>query len=399
MNTKINENSNFNNLNLSPELLEIIKQQKFQNPTEIQLKAIPKLLNGENIVCGAPTGSGKTLVYLARIIELTKLNKGVQSLIIVPTRELAIQVYGMVQQFLKIKDFNISSIYGGLNINTEIELLKQSEIVISTPARLRHHIHKKTINLEKLKLLVLDEVDILLSEQTKNDIEFIIKNTPKTKQMALFSATITDVITKLAQKYVKKSSKILVGKQVDNSKLKQLYYEISPDEKISLLNHLLKYEQQGLSLIFVNREQLVNFIIKNIKIKGLKIVGVYADMSQSKRTKILSDFKNSKIDVLITTDIYSRGLDIQGISHIYNYSIPKDNSTYIHRIGRTARGEFGTGKVISFVSPKDAQKFVSVININSFLPIKKKLPEFEKIKVKQLESQKDFNKKLKTYRK
>lgn len=388
----------FIELGVCREINDAILEQNFKKPTPIQIEAIPKALAGENIICGAPTGSGKTLVYLSKIITDAKLAKGVQALIITPTRELAGQVEDMTTKFSKYKNLNVACLYGGKSFNKEIEDLKLAEIVIGTPGRILDHMNKGNLDFSKLRTLVLDEADFLLSEEHREDLEKVINATPKTRQVLFFSATITDSIAKLAQKYVKKASRVFVGKQVDASKLKQYYYLVEQNQKLSVLNHLIKYEKSGKSLVFVNREELTKFIVKHIKPKDIKIKALYAQLSQAKREKILEDFYDEKIDVLVCTDLFARGLDFDDITHIYNYNIPKKLELYIHRIGRCARAG-GEGKVFNFITKKDVEIFTKIMNENNFLPISKDLPNFENIEIKEEESTKDFNKKLKTYRK
>lgn len=387
----------FIELGIDEDIAKVIKDKNFKKPTLIQIQAIPKALAGENIICAAPTGSGKTLVYLSQIIKNSNFQNGIGSLIIVPTRELAIQVEDMTREFSKYKNLEISSLYGGKNIKKEIESLNSAQIVIGTTGRILAHLRKKNLDLSNLQTLILDEADFLLSKEYREDLENIITFTPKNIQLMLFSATMSDSVSKLTQKFVSKISRVFVGRAVETSKLKQYYYLIEQNQKLSLLSHLIKYESSGRSLVFVNREELTKFISKNIKLKGIIIKALYSELSQAKREKLLDDFYSEKIDVLVCTDLFARGIDIENISHIYNYNIPKNQDLYIHRIGRCARAE-KEGKVFNFVSKKEEGLFLKIINENNFSVIRKNLPDFEKIEINDEEKSKDFNKKLRTYR-
>ncbi|MDA3854619.1 MAG: DEAD/DEAH box helicase [Candidatus Woesearchaeota archaeon] len=381
----------FEKLNIIDDIIKVIKEEDFKFPTLIQKKTIPKLLAGGDVIATSATGSGKTLAFASRVIELCDPNlKNIQAIVITPTRELAKQVGADISKFSKFVGLNIVNVYGGQSIDKEIESLKNAQIVVCTTGRLIDHIDRKTINLENIQALVLDEVDLMLEKEFLLDIEKILGVVPNYIQKMFFSATITEEMLKLASKYMNEPSKIKAEFVVDEKKLLQSYFQIEKNEKLSLLIHLLKYQSSGLNLVFVNRHETAEFIKKNVsKFTDLKTRCVHGAIDESKRNKIISDFRDEKFDVLITTDIAARGIDIPNISHIYNYNVPKDKVKYVHRIGRTARAG-AEGLVINFVAGKDMDNFTKIIG-EYFKNMKfKRLPDYEKIepKFKEKESQK-----------
>lgn len=381
----------FEKLGIIEDIIRVIKEEGFKTPTLIQKKVIPKVLDGKDVIATSATGSGKTLVFATRAVEICNKDlKDIQVLVITPTRELAKQVGADIAKFSKFVGLKVSTVYGGQPIDKEIENLKSAQIVVCTTGRLIDHIDRKTIDLDKLQVLVLDEVDLMLEKEFVDDIEKILTVTPNYVQKMFFSATITEDMLKLASKYMNEPHKIKAEFIVDEKKLLQIYYKVEQNEKLSLLLHLLKYQSSGLNLVFVNRHETAEFLKKNIsKFTSFKANCIHGAINESKRNKIVSDFRDEKFDVLITTDIAARGIDISDISHIYNYNVPKDKIKYVHRIGRTARAG-AEGVVINFVSGKEMDNFTKVIG-DYFKNMKfKKLPDYEKIepKFKEKEIQK-----------
>jgi superfamily II DNA/RNA helicase len=346
----------FEDLGLGTELFKTITEMGFEKPTQIQEKSIPFIMEGKDVIGESETGSGKTLAFGAGIIEKVVPREGLQALVLTPTRELAEQVKKAIKGFSNGKKLQIVPIYGGVSITNQIHELTRAEVVVATPGRLLDHLQRRTIDISKVRILVLDEADRMLDMGFVDDVERIIRNCPKERQTMFFSATIDTRIKSLAAKYMVKPEIIMAGKQVDPSKLKQVYYNIQRGMKLSLLVHLLKQEKAGLAMVFCNTRMNTDFVVKNLKANKIDAIAIHGGFTQSKRSKSLDFFEKAKFGVLVCTDVAARGLHIDNVSHVYNYEIPGDPKDYVHRIGRTARaGE--AGKVINLLCDFDHDNF------------------------------------------
>lgn len=346
----------FKDLGLSPNLLTAIQKLGFKEPTKIQKLSIPLIVNGKDVVGESATGSGKTLAFGAGVIQNVNPKKGLQAIVLTPTRELAEQVKDALKRMTHDKHLKIISVYGGVSINPQIDALRQSEVVVATPGRFLDHLERRTIDTSKVKLLVLDEADRMFDMGFIDDVEKIIKSCPQKRQTMFFSATISDRIKDLAKRHMKDHEIIMATKMVDPSKLKQVYYDISKNMKFSLLVHMLKKEREGLVMVFCNTRRNVDFVGRNLKLNGIRAITIHGGLTQNKRTRTISTFNDGKVNVLVCTDVAARGLHIDNVSHVYNYDLPKDPTDYVHRIGRTARaGE--AGQVINLLCELDYGNF------------------------------------------
>jgi len=371
----------FKKLGLSQEVLQVLDDAGFEKPTEIQEKTIPLALAGNDIIGGSKTGSGKTLAFASPIIENLKVSNHVQALILTPTRELAEQVSASIKEFAKNKKINVLPIYGGVNMDTQIRRLGAADVIVGTPGRILDHLERRTLRLDSVKYLVLDEVDRMFDMGFHRDVEKIINHCPKQRQTMLFSATISSAIDSLAQKYTNNPVEVSVQSYVDHSKLKQIYYDIESNQKLSLLVHLLNNEKSGLSMVFCSTRRTVDFVQKNLCKSGVEASGTHGGVSQNQRNRILEKFHSKKVGVLVCTDVAARGLDIKGVSHVYNYDIPSESEDYTHRIGRTARaGE--NGKAISFLSNRDYDSFGRIIRNDSIKITNEEVPTFDRVTIK-----------------
>ena len=371
----------FKKLGLSAELIKAIEEQHIKIPSEIQEKAIPLALAGKDIIGGSATGSGKTLAFGTPIIEKIEHGKGVQSLILTPTRELAEQVCKSLIIFSKYKRLSITAVYGGVDIKPQERQILKSEVVVGTPGRILDHLDRRNLNLNKVKILVLDEADRMLDMGFIEDVKKIIGYCPIERQTLLFSATINQDINYLAGKYMKNPEFIETASYVDPSKLKQVYYDVLKEEKFSLLVHLLREEHAGLIMVFCNTRNNADFVAANLARYDIDAIATHGGLNQNKRNRIMESFHKNKIYVLICTDVAARGLDIKGVSHIYNYDLPATGKEYIHRIGRTARAG-KEGRAISLVSQRDYENFAR-IKRNPELNIERlETPKFEKVYVR-----------------
>ncbi len=370
----------FEDLGLSKYLLEVIKKLGITTPTKIQEEAIPPVIAGKDVVGESATGSGKTIAFGSGIVENVKPGEGLQALILTPTRELAEQVSGVLKELSKY--LRTLSVYGGVSINTQIHGLKKAEVVVATPGRLLDHLERRTINLSKIKILVLDEADRMLDMGFIDDVEKIIKHCPKKRQTLFFSATISQEIKRLARKHMNDPINIAATKMVDPAKLKQVYYNIEKNQKLSLLAHLLQHENSGLVMVFCNTRRTTEFVMKTLRANRIKAISIHGGLTQNKRDKNLHMFNDAKAGVLVCTDVAARGLDIANVSHIYNYEIPNDPKDYVHRIGRTARaGE--SGKVINVLCQYDHDNFSRILDEYRTFSIENlEKPHLERIEVR-----------------
>jgi ATP-dependent RNA helicase DeaD len=371
----------FRKLGIIEPIAKVIDEEKFEAPSEIQEKTIPLILEGKDVIAGSATGSGKTLAFAAGIIQNSTKGKGIQALILTPTRELAVQVTKAIMKFSKYQHLHVLSIYGGVSINPQIDGLRTADVVVGTPGRLTDHIQRGTINLKTVNILVLDEADRMLDMGFKDDVEIIIRQCPTKRQTLLFSATITRDIAHLSSKYMVDAVKISAKTHVDPSKLKQIFYDVPDNIKFSLLVHLLKHERVGLVMVFCNSRKTADFVSKNLSAEGIESQAIHGGFAQAKRERTLEKFHSAKAHVLVCTDVAARGLDIKGVSHIYNYDIPRDSKDYIHRIGRTARAG-KEGKAISLLSQRDYENFSRVERDNDLKVAKEDIPEVERVQIK-----------------
>lgn len=371
----------FRKLGIIEPIIKTIEEQMFEKPSEIQEKAIPLILAGKDVIAGSATGSGKTLVFGSQIIHRVERGKGIQALILTPTRELAEQETKAIKKFSKYKPLEIMSVYGGVSIDPQIEQLRKADIVVATPGRTLDHMGRGTINFEHLKILVLDEADRMFDMGFIDDVKIIIKACPKDRQTLLFSATITEEVLYIAGQYMKNPIEVSAESYVDPKKLSQVYYDVPDNMKFSLLVHLLKNERVGLVMVFCNTRTNTDFVANNLRKADIDAVAIHGGFSQAKRNRIMEMFHSNKVGVLVCTDVAARGLDIKGVSHVYNYDTPKDSKEYIHRIGRTARAG-KEGKAINILASRDYDNFSRVLEQYDITIKKEETPDVERVMIR-----------------
>ncbi|MGO1820079.1 MAG: DEAD/DEAH box helicase [Senegalia sp. (in: firmicutes)] len=345
----------FSKLGINKELTGVLEKNRITKPTPVQAQAIPHILKGNDVVAQAQTGTGKTFAFLLPIMQNINIDKEqIEGLIIAPTRELAIQITKEAKMLAEVNGLNILAAYGGKDVNAQIKKLKGNiNIVIGTPGRLLDHLRRGTINLGKLKYLVLDEADQMLHMGFLPDIEDIISATPKSRNTLLFSATIPKGVRSLSKKYAKDPIQIEIeSKNVTLDKIKQVVIETTDRGKQDALIEAIEKYNPFLSIIFCRTKRRAKTLNEALQSKGYNSDEIHGDLSQAKRERVMKNFRNAKLQFLIATDVAARGLDIDNITHVFNYDIPQDPESYIHRIGRTGRaGEEGIA--ITFASPKD----------------------------------------------
>ncbi|MFH0925511.1 MAG: DEAD/DEAH box helicase [bacterium] len=384
----------FEELGLSEEMLNVLKQKGFEEPTPIQEKTIPAILTGNKDVVGqAQTGTGKTAAFGLPILELLQENlKTVQALVLTPTRELAVQVAEEISSLKGKKRLSIVPIYGGQSIELQLRSLKKGvDIVVGTPGRIIDHIKRRTLKLDKISYLVLDEADEMLNMGFLEDVEEIMKSTRPEKRTMLFSATMPNEIMQIAKKYMGEYDLLKVTKgQLTVSRTEQIYFEVAETDKLEALCRIIDIEEEFYGLVFCRTKIDVDTVAKQLIERGYDADALHGDMSQSLRERILDKFKKQQINILIATDVAARGIDIQDLTHVINYALPQDPESYIHRIGRTGRAG-KEGNAITFITPEEYRK-LQFISRGAKTDIRKaKLPKVEDIiKAKRLRIKADL---------
>src|SRR3989344_1464694 len=365
-------------ITLKPEFEKAILDLGFSEFTEIQEKCIPLIQQGKDVIGLSYTGSGKTAAFGFPALEKAIHQKGIQLLVVVPTRELCNQVAKELRKFTKYKKTEIVQVYGGISINPQIDDLRHADVVVGTPGRILDHLARKTLNVDRVKILVLDEADKMFEIGFIDDLKKIISKVPKNSQKLLFSATMPHEIMEIVKNYMNNPERVKMQSYVDKSKLMQHYYDVDRHNKFSLLVHVIKTDLRGLVLVFCATRRTVDIINKNLNRQDISSLGLHGGITQNRRKQIMEAFRDGKLDVLVASDVAARGLDIKNVNLIINYDLPKTSREYVHRIGRTARaGE--EGKVVSLLSSDDYDNFTKILEDRSLLIHKMKLPDFKRV--------------------
>ena len=345
----------FNELHLSTELLAEIEKAGFVEASPIQEQTIPLAMAGKDVIGQAQTGTGKTAAFGFPTLEkIDTDNPAVQALVIAPTRELAVQSQEELFRFGRSKGVKVRSVYGGSSIEKQIKALKSgAHIVVGTPGRLLDLIKRKALKLNQIETLILDEADEMLNMGFLEDIESIISRVPEERQTLLFSATMPDAIKRIGVQFMKEPEHVkIAAKELTTELVDQYYIRVKENEKFDTMTRLMDVEQPELSIVFGRTKRRVDELTRGLKIRGFRAEGIHGDLDQGKRLRVLRDFKNGNLDVLVATAVAARGLDISGVTHVYNYDIPQDPESYVHRIGRTGRAG-KSGQSITFVAPNE----------------------------------------------
>ncbi|GAB1155720.1 DEAD/DEAH box helicase [Paenibacillus illinoisensis] len=348
-------NLNFVDFNLEPLVLQAITELGFEEATPIQSKSIPIALEGKDLIGQAQTGTGKTAAFgIPLISKISKSDEKIRALIMAPTRELAIQVAEEIEKLTRFKGLRSLPIYGGQDIVRQIRALKRKpQIIIGTPGRLLDHINRKTIKLEDVQTVVLDEADEMLDMGFMEDIQSILKQVPADRQTMLFSATMPPNIQKLAQQFLNNPEHVsVIPKQVSAPLIDQAYIEVPERQKFEALSRLLDMESPELAIVFGRTKRRVDELAEALQKRGYSADGLHGDLSQNQRDTVMRKFRDGSIDVLVATDVAARGLDVSGVTHVVNFDLPQDPESYVHRIGRTGRAG-KEGAAWSFVTPRE----------------------------------------------
>ncbi len=352
----------FKDFPLTGEILRSIEELGFESLFPIQAQAIMPLLEGKDVIGQAQTGTGKTAAFgIPMVQRLNREIRGVQGLILVPTRELAVQVAEHMACFAKYARIKVLAVYGGESINKQVHALSNGvQIVVGTPGRLIDLMERRVLNLGSVKMVVLDEADRMLDMGFVEDIEFILSKTPHDRQTSLFSATIEQSVMRVCNKYMRNPQKILVSKdEIALTQMKQYYTVVNQSGKFDTLCDIIRTEGVNKAIVFCRTRREASRLSDQLYRKGYRVQALHAGYTQSQRDRAINDFRSDRINLLIATDVAARGLDIEDITHIINYDVPMDAPVYFHRIGRTARkGEEGTA--ITLVSYGEMSDFNNI---------------------------------------
>ncbi|MBS3983471.1 MAG: DEAD/DEAH box helicase [Dethiobacter sp.] len=352
----------FSQFNLSDEVLKAVSMMGFEEATPIQEQAIPAALEGRDLIGQAHTGTGKTAAFGVPLIEKLQRNVvSVQALVVTPTRELAVQVAEELNKLGQFKGIRTLPVYGGQEINRQIRgLQKNPQIITGTPGRLLDHIRRRTIRLGEIKVVILDEADEMLNMGFIEDIEAILKETPAERQTLLFSATIPIAIQQLARRFMRDAKLIAVRSQeVTVPNTEQSHLVLEERQKFDVLCRLLDTQSPDLAIVFGRTKRRVDELYEALNKRGYSAEGIHGDMTQARRDSVMRQFRDGTIDVLVATDVAARGLDISGVTHVYNFDIPQDPESYVHRVGRTGRAG-KSGMAVTFVTPREGNQLRAI---------------------------------------
>jgi len=358
------EGSGFGSLGLSGALVDAVTALGYEEPTPIQREAIPVLLAGRDLVGQAATGTGKTAAFALPMLDLIRKDGpsrtgGVRGLVLVPTRELAMQVTEAIHEYAKGVGLSVVAVYGGSSMDTQIRSLKRGvDIVVATPGRALDHMRRKTLALDRLHVLVLDEADEMLDMGFAEDLETIMTATPKTRQTALFSATMPARIAAIAKRHLNNPSRITLTHEKPAAgsvpRVRQVGYVVSRPQKLAALGRVLEFEAPKSAIVFCRTRHEVDSLTEMLSVRGHRAQALHGGMMQRQRDRVMQLFKEGHVNVLVATDVAARGLDIEHLSHVINYDVPPAAEGYVHRIGRT--GRIGReGVAITLVDPRETR--------------------------------------------
>ncbi|MFZ5823993.1 MAG: DEAD/DEAH box helicase [Bacillota bacterium] len=381
----------FRDLGLSDKVLKALDDMGFEEPSPIQEQAIPSLLQGKDVIGQAQTGTGKTAAFGVPIVErLDPKLRAVQALVLTPTRELAIQVAEEITKVGKYARIKTIAIYGGQSIDRQIRSLRFGvDVVIGTPGRIIDHLGRGTLDLSKVNMAILDEADEMLDMGFIEDIEKILQATPAERQTLLFSATMPPEIRRLANRYMKDPTHIAVSpQQLTVPQIDQYFFEVRASFKTEALSRVLDIENVERGICFCRTKKGVDELVEALQARGYLAEGIHGDMNQAQRNRVMSRFKEGNIELLVATDVAARGLDISDVTHVFNYDIPQDPESYVHRIGRTGRAG-RTGTAITFITAREFSQLRLIERVTKTRIQRRPVPSLMDVAEKQREQLKE----------
>ncbi len=371
----------FSDFNLSAEMVAALAEKGFTNPSPIQALVIPEFLREKaNIIGQAQTGTGKTAAFSIPIIETITKSGSIKAIVLTPTRELAVQVCEEMYSLIGKRDLRISAVYGGASIENQVRNIKRgSDIIVGTPGRVMDLMERGVINLRDLEFFVLDEADEMLNMGFVDDIEKILQTTNPEKKMLFFSATMPSSILQIAKKYMGQFKTLKVeNKEVTTKLTEQIYFEVRETDKFEALCRVLDFEQDFFGIIFCRTKIEVDEVSKHLKNRSYAVDSLHGDITQSQRTKTLAEFKEKIVNILVATDVAARGIDVNNLTHVINYSIPQEAESYVHRIGRTGRAG-QKGIAITFVTPREMSRLGMIKKVAKADIKKQEVPQIKDI--------------------
>ncbi|AIG65002.1 DEAD/DEAH box helicase [Weissella tructae] len=364
----------FSELGLTKDLLTAIEKHGYEEATPIQEKTIPLTLDGKDVIGQAQTGTGKTAAFGLPILEMIDTtDTKPQALVVSPTRELAIQTQDELFKLGREKRVRVQAVFGGADIRRQINGLQHgAHIVVGTPGRLIDHIRRGTIDLSQVKTLILDEADEMLNMGFLDDIEAILKAVPDQRQTLLFSATMPPAIKRIGVQFMKDPIHVQIeAKELTTDLVEQFYVRVKESEKFDALTRILDVQQPKLAIMFGRTKRRVDELTRGLELRGYKAAGIHGDLTQQKRSQVLKQFKNHELRILVATDVAARGLDVSGVDYVYNFDIPQDPESYVHRIGRTGRaGAEGTSVTFVTSAEMDYLKDIEKLTKKRMTPLK-----------------------------
>ncbi len=378
----------FSDLGLPEAMLSILDSLGYENPTPIQAQTIPLLLNGQDVLGQAQTGTGKTAAFALPVLARLDMSKRhTQVLVLAPTRELAIQVAEAFQTYSAfLPGFQVLPIYGGAAYTSQLRQLKQgAQVVVGTPGRVMDHMRRGTLDVSQLKCLVLDEADEMLRMGFIDDVEWILEQTPDERQIALFSATMPSEIRRIARKHLNEPAEIAIAnKTTTASTIRQRYWAVTGTNKLDALTRMLEVEDFEGMIIFVRTKNSTVELSDKLRARGYNCAPLNGDIVQAQRENTVAQLKSGALDIVVATDVAARGLDVERISHVINYDIPTDTEAYVHRIGRTGRAG-RTGDAILFVAPREKRLLFAIEKATRQQIERMELPSAQSINNKRIE--------------
>ncbi len=378
----IPEGPTFADLNLSDDIMAAVNSMGFVSPSPIQLQAIPPIMAGRDVIGQAQTGTGKTAAFGIPALEATDTSERyVQTLILCPTRELAVQVSEEIRKLAQFKrGVRIEAIYGGDSIERQIRALKAGvHIVIGTPGRVMDHMQRNTLKLDHVKMMILDEADEMLDMGFREDIESILEEMPQERQTILFSATMSKPIMQITQKFQNDPVLVkVVKRELTATNIEQVFFEVKPKAKVEVMCRLIDMYDLKLLLVFTNTKRKVDEIVEDLQVRGYMAEGIHGDLRQQQRNNVMSKFRAGTTSILVATDVAARGIDVEDVDAVINYDIPLDEEYYVHRIGRTGRAG-KSGRAFSLVSRDEKYRFREIQNYTKVRVEKGVIPSFEDI--------------------
>jgi ATP-dependent RNA helicase DeaD len=379
----------FEELSISAEMLNAVRDMGFEEASPIQSEAIPLIMNGKNIIGQAQTGTGKTAAFAIPVIEkLNPESKEIQAIILCPTRELVIQVSEEFRKLMKYKEnLYVVPVYGGQQIERQLSSLKKgAQVIIGTPGRLMDHMKRGSIKLNGIKTVVLDEADEMLDMGFRDDMEVILKDTPEERQTVMFSATMAKDIIELTKKFL--NDPVIVNvthKKMSAPQIQQTYFEVQDKNKPEVLARLIDLHNIRLALVFCNTKSQVDLLVEILKTRGYFADALHGDMGQNQRDRVMNGFRNGTVEILVATDVAGRGIDVNNVEAVFNYDLPRDDEDYTHRIGRTARAG-KKGLAFTFVTGRQIYNLKRIERINGVQIHRQNVPTMDEIEMTRINS-------------